>query len=226
MTQRTLWLNIYLKPPPINGLDKLVSSRAQSRQVKVVHLSTLTLSDITQHRFLTDLFDGVTSKRIIKILLEVITANLCLGEGLRLKGIGGLVVTQKAPRLGRDMVRNEPVIIPARKTVSLVSGRKKRSVIFMLDFVKQCAETHPQFSVSEYTAAYLALVDVVSKVSEGDKRLELRDFGVFSPSEISAKTKVSGVQGGISFKDERHFLIRFKISKNLSLKINSTELSE
>lgn len=66
--------------------------------------------------------------RVVETLMDTIKETLREGERIELRGFGTFTVKERAPKLARNISKQESILIPARKVPAFKPSRKFTSL--------------------------------------------------------------------------------------------------
>lgn len=158
---------------------------------------------------------AVIAEKVIRVYSDMLSN----GHSIVLANIGHFVVLNKKSRIGRNPKTKEECIIPAMKVVSLRKrgpAGPKLSRMNILIRIKDALSDYPMVNAAEVNNTFL---DFIKRAGTGDERIELRGFGVFSPSLREAGTCRNPKTGATIFKEARYSL-RFQLSTVIHNKLN------
>lgn len=58
--------------------------------------------------------DKVATQAFIEAFMETVKGSLIKGENVYLRGFGSFVIRKRAQKIGRNITKNKPIIIPAQ----------------------------------------------------------------------------------------------------------------
>lgn len=61
--------------------------------------------------------------------ISIVKDSISAGEAVNLRGLGSFKVIEVAERFGRDLNKNEQIIIPAHKAVKFVAGKDLKEAV-------------------------------------------------------------------------------------------------
>jgi integration host factor subunit beta len=65
----------------------------------------------------------------VRLILEAMTHALAKGERVEIRGFGALSLTRHAPRIGRNPLSGETVLVPARARIHFRPGKGLRDQV-------------------------------------------------------------------------------------------------
>lgn len=165
---------------------------------------------------------------IVDTIIDNMIENLVNKKSIALKGMGTLSVVYKKPRKGvRNIKTGEELVLESRYVVTLKKSFKTDNKVNMPDFCEQLIEklTVDDFEKVAYVdihAIYKEFLRIIAEVEEGNKRIEIRDLGVFYPSFMKARNSRNPLTGE-SIVTKEKVKLAFKYSKVLTKKINGLD---
>lgn len=159
---------------------------------------------------------------VLESVFSLFTEALLDQKEVRLFGVGCLSIYHSKKRKARNLQSNTEIIIPERKTVKL----RKRATLpseQILSFsllIEKLHALHPGFSKDNLNKLLRAFLAVISKISEGKTRIEIRTFGVFAPSYRAPRATRNPKTGEPLMSESKH-AIYFNESSYITEKLNS-----
>lgn len=167
--------------------------------------------------------------KIVDIIIDKMIENLVDKKSIALKGMGTLAVIYKKPRKGvRNIKTGEELVLDSRYVVTLKKSFKTDNKVNMPDFCEQVMEEMHEdedFEKVAYVdvhAIYKEFLKNIAEVENGEKRIEIRDLGVFYPSLMSERNS-RNPRTGESIVTKEKIKLSFKYSKVLARKINGLD---
>ncbi len=198
-----------------------------SHKVPYSDLQTLTkavILDKLEHHFQDSSFLLKHNENLFKLLLKTMrTALVIEKKHIMLKNLGTLKVTYKEHRSGvRNPNTKKEAEVPARYTVTLgkaSEGEKLNTsdLIHLLSNRYACSTKH-RIEIKKYVLKFIALISAVSK---GKTRIEIRGFGVFYPSVHEARDNARNPKTGEIISIPERVFVLFKASTLLSDDLNA-----
>jgi nucleoid DNA-binding protein len=167
-----------------------------------------------EERRLPDFVDGLVD------LLENYLSNK---QPIRLMGVGCLCLLDKKARTGaRNPKTGEDAVVSARTVVTLRKHRiagSETQEIGINTIVESLVESFPMYSKITVKHLFKTFLNLISGISGGEYRIELRTLGTFYPSYIAPRL-TRDPRNGDRIQKPASFAIRFRQSTVLARKIN------
>lgn len=193
-------------------------------------IDTLTRKEIIEH-IQKDLPEDKANlvSPVFTCLLNKIIDTLSNKQSVMLKSVGTFSVVHKASRKGvRNPKTGEELVLDPRYIVTLNGTKKIDEKLITSELVKEVTtdvlnlQSKDKLDVkSDFVQTCLyKFIDLINSVEQGTHRIELRGFGVFSPTFVKAK-KCRNPKTGESVWVDSKFKVSFKLSSKLRKKLNA-----
>ncbi|QUM78748.1 HU family DNA-binding protein (plasmid) [Moritella sp. 24] len=160
----------------------------KNKEVNTKHIDKASLTSWTKESIVNEVFAPVLnltaeqSMNVLESIVACIKGSLVMEHSVLIPRAGTLVVSHKSERPGRNPKTGEPHKISSRNVVTLAKkGRGKtcrinRSDMFALVYLEQ-----PNVDQKQIDLAVRAFYQLIADVKQGEHRIEIRDFGSFTP---------------------------------------------
>lgn len=182
--------------------------------------TTLTKKDFANLIIVHTHLEDSMAKELADTVSSTVKEILSQKRSILLKNIGTLAVSYKNARPGRNPKTKEECEIASRYTITLRKGKGKgMEKINKPEILKILEQKLPHYSKYIIAEAYKVFVFMISQISTGKIRIEIRGLGVFYPmfrkSGISRNPKT-----GEKIQTQEKIFVRFKCSKTILRTIN------
>ena len=182
-----------------------------TKKMIIERLSKLFNEDSSSNKNVEDIFED---------LLEIVVNALRNKKSVMLKNVGTFAVNHKSARGGvRNPKTGEEMVLAERYTVTLKNTFKTGNKLITSEIIEALALKHPYLNIVFIKTCVLGFTEILNEVSCGEKRIEIRGFGVFSPRVRKAKQLRNPKTGESVWVDEK-VKIAFKVSKKLLSEMN------
>ncbi|WP_137297263.1 HU family DNA-binding protein [Psychromonas sp. SP041] len=169
-----------------------------------------------------DIENGQASS-LVEALLSAITDFVVEKKTVMLTKIGGLTVSYKVGRPGRNLKTLESTEITPRYSVTLRTGSGKSNTnerVGQPNIIKHTIDKLPNVHPKLVKVALDQLLAMLEMVKEGTYRVEIRNFGVFYPSILPEGRKARNPKTGQSVIAKRKVVIRYKCPESIKKSLN------
>lgn len=159
---------------------------------------------------------------ICSTVFQWMSEQLNAGRGFYFKKLGHLSVQHKKARPGRNPKSGEPFTVSARRITKFNSRSSDvSSPIHRGEWISKIREDRlfAAISVKQAGALYDTFLSLLERVHCGECRIEIRGFGVFSPSVLPPRQTLNPKTGERLHSEEKRRII-FKDSRQLHTLLN------
>lgn len=194
-----------------------------SRKIPRDALTTLTRNDWVERIISTEAFPYHSARDVERLCVNVLdwmVLQLKDERSIYFKGVGHLGMQRKSARPGRNPLTGEQHKIAPRNVVKMTQRSHTGLVPLHKTALKKSLGDFLGIGEAQAGVIYDAFLSLLEDVVMMRSRIELRGFGVFTPSLMPSR-EVRNPKNGQLMQSEKQVRVRFKEAKDLLENINT-----